>query len=102
VAPASRTPAASIALTALASGALAFVGCTGAHYSPGEAPYGYFGGPFHAAFWESFGAGATPAQALFDAKVRYITDMPHGRPDPRSHAIEKKIMRQYSCLGLGW
>jgi len=99
----SRTAESSIALKFLQNGALAFVGCTGAHYSPTIPPYGYYGGPMHAEFWSALDDGASPAQALFVAKAVYMRDMPHGRP-PNSlgEAIEFKILRQYTCLGLGW
>jgi beta-lactamase superfamily II metal-dependent hydrolase len=92
----------SIALTFLRRGAVAFVGCTGAHYSPTEEPYNYFGGPMHQAFWRSIATGAAPAQALFDAKVEYVRGFPHGRTSAVQEAIEYKILRQYTCLGLGW
>lgn len=97
-----RTPKTSIPLRMLELGALAFVGCTGAHYSPLSAPFGYFGAPIHDSFWRSVSSGAAPAQALFDAKKTYIRDMPHGRETPAEWAIEYKVLRQFTCLGLGW
>ena len=97
-----KTPAASIALTCLARGARAFIGCTGAHYSPDREPYAFFGGPLHAAFWDHLEAGAAPAEALFAAKIDYLAGVPHGLTDPRSQAIEMKTLRQFTCLGLGW
>jgi beta-lactamase superfamily II metal-dependent hydrolase len=97
-----KLPEASIALSFLKSGARAFVGCTGAHYSPDQAPYDYFGGPMHHAFWRRLLAGAAPAAALFDAKREYVRAIPHGQTKPSSTAIEFKIWRQYTCLGLGW
>lgn len=93
---------ASIALTFLSNGANAFVGCTGAHYSPTEAPYQYFGGPMHQAFWRAFNAGAPAAEALLRAKREYSSGIPHGQTSALSRAIEYKILRQYTCLGLGW
>jgi beta-lactamase superfamily II metal-dependent hydrolase len=98
----SKTPESSIALACLHRGATAFVGCTGAHYSPIQAPYRYFGGPMHHAFWRGVGAGISPARALFDAKIEYLRGMPHGRDSDEQQAIEFKILRQYTCLGLGW
>jgi beta-lactamase superfamily II metal-dependent hydrolase len=92
----------SFALATLARGAQAFVGCTGAHYSPMDEPYEYFGGPMHRAFWRHYKGGAAPAQALFNAKIDYLAGMPHGRSSPAQVAIEFKILRQYTCLGLGW
>jgi beta-lactamase superfamily II metal-dependent hydrolase len=97
-----RTPDSSIALSFLKRGARAFVGCTGAHYSPVEEPYRYFGGPMHEAFWRRIHAGTPPAQALFDAKIEYFRAIPHGQRSMLSRAIEYKIWRQYTCLGLGW
>jgi hypothetical protein len=86
----------------LARGANAFVGCTGAHYSPVEPPFDYFGGPLHAAFWHFYNLGFCAAEALFKAKIEYINQMPHGRTTPIQQAIEYKILRQFTCLGLGW
>ena len=97
-----KTPETSIALTFLRNGARAFIGCTGAHYSPREEPFNYFGGPMHNAFWSRVLKGANPAKALFDAKDEYLHAMPHGQTAPSSAAIEFKIWRQYTCLGLGW
>jgi hypothetical protein len=97
-----KTPGASIALTFLAKGAKAFIGCTGAHYSPNVHPYNFYGGPLHESFWRRYNAGAPPAQALFEAKREYAAGIPHGQTGLKSQAIENKILRQYTCLGLGW
>ncbi|MFZ0064250.1 MAG: MBL fold metallo-hydrolase [Pyrinomonadaceae bacterium] len=97
-----KTVGSSIALSFLAQGALAFIGCTGAHYSPLESPYNYFGGPMHTSFWRHYNAGVAPALALFNAKSEYHRGIPHGRRGATSTAIENKILRQYTCLGLGW
>jgi hypothetical protein len=97
-----KTPDGSIALAFLNRGATAFVGCTGAHYSPLEEPYDYFGGPMHAAFWREILAGSLPSQALFRAKAEYVRGMPHGQTSAVGRAIEFKILRQFTCLGLGW
>jgi beta-lactamase superfamily II metal-dependent hydrolase len=99
---AQKTPDSSVAMRFLANGANAFVGCTGAHYSPDVAPYNFFGGPMHAAFWSKLSAGEAPAQALLNAKADYIEEMPHGRRGLGARAIEFKILWQYTCLGLGW
>jgi hypothetical protein len=56
----------------------------------------------HHAFWQRVLAGAAPAAALFDAKGEYAKAIPHGQTKPSSTAIEFKIWRQYTCLGLGW
>jgi hypothetical protein len=98
---ASKTPESSIALAFLARGANAFVGCTGAHYSP-EPPFGYFGGPMHEAFWRAYFSGLGPAAALQEAKRSYAAKLPHGQKSVTSQAIESKILRQFTCLGLGF
>jgi beta-lactamase superfamily II metal-dependent hydrolase len=96
-----KTPDGSVALSFLRAGATAFIGCTGAHYSPTEPPYDYYGGPLHAAFWDAYQRGAAPAAALFAAKSAYAGAVPH-RAGAGNEAIELKIFRQYTCLGLGW
>lgn len=100
--PAARTPASAIALSYLHAGARAFIGCTGTHYSPTVAPYHYFGGPMHTAFWKRYTQGAAPAEALFSAKLDYLQRIPHGQTTPNGQAIEFKILKQFTCLGLGW
>ena len=97
-----RGPEASMAIAYLRAGALAFIGCTGSHYSPNRAPYNYFGRPMHDAFWSALVAGKPPAEALFAAKTEFARRMPHGQTEPFSQAVEVKILRQYTCLGLGW
>jgi hypothetical protein len=92
----------SLAMTFLARGAVAFVGCTGSHYSPLQPPFKFFGGPMHEAFWNAYTNLRSPAAALFEAKLRYLEGMPHGQTSINSQAIEYKILRQYTCLGLGW
>jgi beta-lactamase superfamily II metal-dependent hydrolase len=96
-----RSPEESMALACLRAGARAFVGCTGVHYSPGPQG-GFFGAPMHEAFWRELNGGKAPAEALFAARTDYLADMPHGRTDPREIAIERKIYKQFTCLGLGW
>ncbi len=100
--PVRRIPGSSMALSFLLGGARAFVGCTGAHYSPAIPPYDYFGGAMHVAFWRQFEAGLPPAQALFQAKIEYAKQMPHGQTGVLAQAIEFKVLREYTCLGLGW
>ena len=97
-----KTDDESIALAFLTRGARAFIGCTGSHYSPTVKPYGYFGGPMHEAFWRQTYAGKAPAEALFNAKIEYLKGLPHGQTSVPLRAIEFKILRQYTCLGLGW
>jgi hypothetical protein len=97
-----RTTGQSMALSYLHAGVRAFVGCTGTHYSPTLTPYRYFGGPMHTAFFSRLLAGSGPAQALFEAKVDYASGLPHGQNSDVGKAIEYKIWRQFTCLGLGW
>jgi hypothetical protein len=97
-----RTTGTSMAINYLHAGALAYIGCTGTHYSPTVAPYNYFGGPMHTAFWKHYLKGESPAQALFSAKLDYLQGMPHGQTSMIGQAIEFKILKQFTCLGLGW
>ncbi len=97
-----RTVEQSIALSYLKAGAVAFIGCTGSHYSPVSPPFDYFGQPMHKHFWDGIIAGKNPAQALYEAKKQYAKELPHGQTDPFTQAIEMKILRQYTCLGIGW
>jgi hypothetical protein len=98
-----RTAESSIALAFLAAGALAFVGCTGTHYSPSVD-----GGPFlasqpmHEVFWRRSLEGAAPAQALFDAKRAFLKTIPEGSGLELRQAIALKTYHQFTCLGLGW
>ncbi|MGC4120496.1 MAG: hypothetical protein QM765_39135 [Myxococcales bacterium] len=99
----SRSPETSMALCFLARGARAFVGCTGMHYSPTEDPFEYFGRPLHESFWNHLKKTGSPAEALLQAKNDYLAAMPHpNADDPGDLAIEHKILRQFTCLGLGW
>jgi hypothetical protein len=97
-----KAPESSMALSTLLGGANAFVGCTGVHYSPGE-DGDFFGGPMHLAFWqEVVERKRTPAEALFEARRKFLSDMPHNRVIPLEIGIERKIYKQFTCLGLGW
>jgi hypothetical protein len=97
-----RVPDNSLALSFLARGVTAFIGCTGAHYSPTAPPFTYFGAPLHMAFWRRYSAGAGPADALFGARREFAQGIPHGQTTALAQAIEKKILQEYTCLGLGW
>jgi beta-lactamase superfamily II metal-dependent hydrolase len=97
-----RTADRSLALKFLAAGARAFVGCTGSHYSPGKDGL-TMGAPLHASFWAAIAADQSPAQALHNAKSEYLRRLPHpGVTDPLEIAKEMKILREFTCLGLGW
>lgn len=100
--PAPWPPERSMALTYLQRGARAFVGCTGVHYSPVNEPFYHYGEPMHHFFFEELQSGKPPAVALHDAKRRYVVGIPYGPRDLRSRAIEYKIWRQFTCLGIGW
>ena len=91
----------SMALLVLKAGARAFVGATGVHYSPGEAG-NFFGGPLHGAFWTEIVGGRAPAEALFNARNAYLRAIPHGRTSLFDLAVERKIYKEFTCLGLGW
>lgn len=98
-----RTPATSIALAFLAKGARAYIAPTGSHYSPVETPYDYNGGPLHQAFWKRLLAGAPPAKALHDAKyLDFAPLIPHGQSGTVAQACESKVLREFTCLGVGW
>jgi hypothetical protein len=99
----SRGIADSLALKFLDGGTRAFAGCTGTHYSPVVPPYAFNGGPLHEAFWKNVSSGDAPARALFQAKYRdYLPSIPHGQTGALAEAIERKIMFEYTSLGLGW
>ena len=97
-----KVPEDSIALTYLLRGSQAFIGCTGSHYSPGQEPFDYYGRPLHDHFWREIAAGTAPALALYRAKQRYMSELPHGQNDVFSMGIEMKTHRVFTCLGLGW
>jgi beta-lactamase superfamily II metal-dependent hydrolase len=103
---AQKTPNASLAMRFLLYGANAFVGCTGSHYSPEirkgrEASYVGAGLPMHMAFWTALRSFPYPAKALHLAKIAYLNGMPYAQ-SAEKQAIEHKILREYTCLGLGW
>ena len=97
----SRTPDQSLALRILRSGATAFVGTTGTHYSP-DPPGTYHGGAMHHAFFRNYTLGGSPAEALFAAKRDFAANIPHGLTEPLLAALDVKIHAEYTCLGLGW
>jgi beta-lactamase superfamily II metal-dependent hydrolase len=99
--PQGKSPDLSLALSALRRGCQAFVGCTGSHYSPLGRKADAAGAPLHVAFWKHLRAGQPPAAALFLAKRDYAARIPY-RPDPLEEAVDQKILRQFTCLGLGW
>jgi hypothetical protein len=98
----SKTKDNSVAVASLARGANSVVGCTGTHYSPTIPPYNYFGGPMHTEFYNSLQRGLAPAQAVFEAKKKYAMSLPHGQYSIIAKAVELKLCREFTCLGLGW
>lgn len=98
----SRTVEQSIALAFLQSSANAFIGCTGAHYSPKRQEDNFLGKPMHLSFWRQIEEGIQPSQALFNAKKEYAARMPHGLTKAILQAMEMKTLHQFTCLGLGW
>ncbi len=104
--PTPRTAESSLALSCLARGARAFIGCTGAHYSPPKPPYNYLAGPLHRSFWEGLRSGKSPARALFDARIEFLRGIPHPAPDGKKDnlliALELKLFQEFTCLGRGF
>ncbi|APZ97609.1 hypothetical protein BWQ93_03245 [Sphingopyxis sp. QXT-31] len=104
--PAPRLAERSIALSYLKAGALAFVGCTGAHYSgPSIDPDRNYAMRLHQAFWSHLKAdNISPALALFRARgdfAQTIVGSGHDL-DPLGTARRLKNLEQFTCLGLGW
>jgi hypothetical protein len=98
---ADRLEAHSVAITTLARGANAFVGCTGSHYSPKGTTTDRYGAPFHAAFLKATASGAPAASATWQAKqdyLAYITSI----TDAAELAYATKMLNEFTCLGLGW
>lgn len=97
-----RRASESIPLGYLRRGAAAFIGCTGVHYSPEDSVPDCYGGPMHSHFWDAIREGLPPALALFQARVKYLKELPHGREELFDYAVEYKTYHQFTCLGLGW
>ena len=100
--PGQRSPENSMAMKFLEGGSIAFVGCTGLHYSPMKEPFDYNGRPMHESFWRHVLEGDPPAVALHKARDEFGAGIPHGQETAQRFAIESKIWRQFTCLGLGW
>jgi len=104
-APPPRAKEASIALSYLNAGALAFIGCTGSHYSgPDTDPKANYAALLHRAFFQRLAARMAPAQALQEAKDAYLawTLANRSTMEPRHLARRFKNATQFTCLGLGW
>lgn len=105
-APQPRTPGSSIALAYLKAGAVAFIGCTGSHYSgPSKDPNVNYAARLHQAFWTHLpNVNFRPAVALYRARNDYGSWIAQIRPpvDPLTAARRLKNFSQFTCLGLGW
>lgn len=97
-----RTAGDSIALACLDQGALAYVGCTGVHYSPTLPPYDVGGGAIHRRFWDGVSGGMPPSQALFEAKKAMTFQMHAHSGEVRLQTLDMKHFHQFCLLGLGW
>jgi hypothetical protein len=82
-----KTPADSICLRFLRSGAKAFIGCTGSHYSTPTTETNYAGPLFHRLFFEHLMTGKKPSQAFFRAKRDYSPEA--------DMAVEQKILHEF-------
>ncbi len=96
-----RTPLESVAVRFVAAGAQAFIGCTGVHYSPPGNVVTSAGAPMHVAFFSRLKSGEAPARALYNAKRDCIAKL-KAPPSAEERAIDLKVIRQFTCLGLGW
>jgi len=104
--PPHRSPQGSIALSYLKAGAVAFIGCTGSHYSgPDTDVHANYAGLLHREFWFNIAQpAAAPAASLHRAKQTYLRWVVEqgSRLDPLDTARRLKNFSQFTCLGLGW
>ncbi len=104
--PLPRLAGESIALSYLKAGALAFIGCTGSHYSgPSTDPDENYASRLHTSFWMNLPTSlGSPSRALFKAKREYAASIvSHGVGlNPVETARRLKNLAQFTCLGLGW
>lgn len=97
-----RTANDSIALACLNQGALAYVGCTGVHYSPTRPPYDVGGGGIHRTFWQHVSGGASPSTALLEAKKAMTSQLQAHSGEMQLQILDMKHVHQFCLLGLGW
>jgi hypothetical protein len=97
-----RTPDTSIALALLDHGMNALVGFTALHYIPNDPTDASLGSPLHAYFWQHIANGVPPALAIFQARIRYLNELPIKGCDPALIAKAMKTFWSATCLGLGW
>jgi len=97
-----RTASDSIALACLNQGALAFVGCTGIHYSPTTPPYDVGGAGIHRNFWNFVNEGHSPSTALLEAKKAMGDQLGAHTRSKKLQLLDLKHIHQFCLLGLGW
>ena len=104
--PPPRVAEESIALAYLKAGAVAYIGCTGSHYSgPARDVNANFARRLHEAFWGAIASGIdSPAVALHQARRSYgeWIAATGTRVDALRTARRLKNFSQFTCLGLGW
>lgn len=102
--PAPRAREGSIALSYLAAGACAFIGCTGAHYSgPDPDLDANYAARLHQVIFQALYRSLAPAQALHEARLDYLGRVIQaGIRDPLELSRRLKNAHQFTCLGLGW
>ncbi len=93
----------SVALALLDHGANAFMGFTAFHYVPdGTIDLG-FGARLHWYVWENIAhRKLPPAEALFQAKVRFIAEVDAEDANVLDRAAAMKTFWSATCLGFGW
>lgn len=96
-----RSELQSFAISTLARGAHAFVGCTGAHWSPPPGALTH-GVPFHMAFFDAMRQGLAPAAATLEAKRQYRTNYLSTITEASELAYSTKNLHAFTCLGLAW
>lgn len=95
----------SIALRYLASGANAFIGCTGAHYSGSAIDVrDNLALEFHQLLLDNLvQKELPPARALHEARVEFSSRLASASGmEPLALARRLKNRSQFTCLGLGW
>jgi hypothetical protein len=86
-----KTPADSICLRFLRSGAKAFIGCTGSHWSSAYNETTNDGPLFHGIFFEYLMTGMKPSLAFYNAKLDYAIKV--------DTVTEEQILNEYVFYG---
>lgn len=93
----------SVALALLDHGANAFMGFTAFHYVPNGTIDLGFGARLHWYVWENIAhGGLQPAEALFQAKTRFIKEPNLADAHILDRAAAMKTFWSATCLGFGW